>query len=82
MNLAEVDRALRKLRLSGMADFLEARLRHAQAERLSPLDLVATLVSDDLQRREAGSWRDAISRPAFAISIAASTALNLISTRR
>ncbi len=52
MNLVEVDHALRKLRLSGMADVLEARLRHAQAEKLAPLDLVATLVSDELQRRQ------------------------------
>ena len=52
MTLVEVDRALRKLRLSGMADVLETRLRHAQTERLPPLDLVATLVSDELQRRE------------------------------
>ena len=51
MNLVELDRALRKLRLSGMADVLETRLRHAQTERLPPLDLVATLVSDELQRR-------------------------------
>jgi DNA replication protein DnaC len=52
MTLVEVDRALRKLRLSGMADVLETRLRHAQAERLPPLDLIATLVSDELRRRE------------------------------
>jgi DNA replication protein DnaC len=52
MTLIEVDRALRKLRLSGMADVLETRLRHAQAERLAPLDLMATLVSDELRRRE------------------------------
>src|SRR5215207_7435636 len=52
MNLVELDRALRKLRLSGMADVLETRLRHAQTERLAPLDLVAMLVSDELQRRE------------------------------
>jgi hypothetical protein len=52
MNLVELDRALRKLRLSGMADVLETRLRHAQTERLTPLDLVATLVTDELQRRE------------------------------
>ena len=52
MNVTELDRALRQLRLSGMADVLEARLRHAQTERLSPLDLVATLVSDELQRRQ------------------------------
>lgn len=30
MTLVELDLALRKLRLSGMADVLEARLRHAQ----------------------------------------------------
>jgi DNA replication protein DnaC len=52
MNLVEVDHALRKLRLSGMADVLETRIRQAQAEKLVPLDLVATLVSDELQRRQ------------------------------
>src|SRR5712692_10600243 len=52
MNLVELDHALRKLRLSGMADVLDARLRHAQTENLAPLDLVATLVSDELQRRQ------------------------------
>ena len=52
MTLAELDRALRQLRLSGIADGLEARLRQAQAERLAPLDLVATLVTDELVRRQ------------------------------
>ena len=52
MNLVELDRALRKLRLSGMADVLETRLLQAQSERLAPLDLVSTLVSDELQRRQ------------------------------
>jgi len=52
MTLVELDRALRQLRLSGMADVLETRLRHAQAERLPPLDFIATLVSDELRRRE------------------------------
>lgn len=52
MNLVEVDHALRKLRLSGMATVLEARLRQAQSEKLAPLDLIATLVSDELQRRQ------------------------------
>ena len=33
MNLVELDRALRKLRLSGMADVLETRLRQAQSEQ-------------------------------------------------
>ena len=52
MNHVELDHALRKLRLSGMADVLEVRLRQAQAEKLVPLDLVATLVADELQRRQ------------------------------
>ena len=52
MTLAELDRALRQLRLSGMAAALEARLHQAQADRIAPLDLVATLVTDELVRRQ------------------------------
>ena len=52
MNLVEVDHALRQLRLSGMADTLDARLRQAQTERLAPLDLVSSLVADELLRRQ------------------------------
>jgi DNA replication protein DnaC len=52
MNVVELDSALRKLRLSGMADVLETRLRQAQSEKMVPLDLVSTLVSDELLRRQ------------------------------
>jgi DNA replication protein DnaC len=52
MNLVELDRALRQLRLSGMAAVLETRLRHAQTEKLTPIDLVSMLVSDELLRRQ------------------------------
>ena len=52
MNLIELDRALRKLRLSGMANVLETRLRQAQTEKLAPIDLVSALVSDELVRRQ------------------------------
>ena len=52
MNLIELDHALRRLRLSGMADVLEARLRQAQTEKMAPLDIVSILVSDELQRRQ------------------------------
>ena len=38
MNLVELDQALRKLRLSGMADVLETRLQQAQAEQMAPID--------------------------------------------
>jgi DNA replication protein DnaC len=52
MNLVELDRALRQLRLSGMAAVLETRLRQAQAEKMVPLDLVSALVTDELHRRQ------------------------------
>ncbi len=52
MNLVELDQAQRKLRLSGMADVLETRLLQAQTEQLAPLNLVAALVSDELQHSE------------------------------
>ena len=40
MTLPELDRALRQLRLSGIADVLPTRLQHAQAERMAPELLV------------------------------------------
>jgi DNA replication protein DnaC len=52
MNLVELDRALRQLRLSGMAAVLETRLQHAQSSKLAPIDLVSALVGDELQRRQ------------------------------
>jgi len=52
MNLVELDHALRKLRLSGMADVLDARLRQAQSEQYAPIDLVSALVGDELVRRQ------------------------------
>src|SRR6202140_2205605 len=52
MNLVELDRALRQLRLSGMGAVLEARLRQAQTEKVAPIDLVSMLVSDELLRRQ------------------------------
>ena len=51
MNRTELDRALRKLRLSGMANTLDTRLVEAQASKLAPIDFLSTLVSDELQRR-------------------------------
>ena len=51
MNLIELQRALRQLRLGGMATVLETRLRQAQSENLAPIDLMSCLVSDELNRR-------------------------------
>ncbi len=52
MNLLELDNALRKLRVSGMADSLEIRLRQAQSDKQAPIDLLSALVSDELLRRQ------------------------------
>jgi len=68
MNLTELDRALRALRLSGMAQVLETRLLQAQKEKMTPIDLVASLVQDELtlrtdrlldRRRKQAGFRDA-----------------------
>ena len=51
MNVIELERALRQLRLGGMAAVLETRLRQAQGEAMAPIDLISCLVSDELTRR-------------------------------
>lgn len=52
MNTIEIDRALRQLRLSGMAGTLDVRLIHAQSENLAHLDFLSTLVNDELVKRQ------------------------------
>ena len=51
MNLFDLQRALRQLRLGGIAEILETRLHQAQTESMTPIDLVSRLVSDELDRR-------------------------------
>src|SRR6266567_4993799 len=51
MNLIELQRALRQLRLGGVAAVLETRLHQAQVEAMAPIDLISCLVSDELTRR-------------------------------
>ena len=46
MNLTELDPALRKLRLSGMAEHLELRLVEAQKSDWAPIDLLSALVEE------------------------------------
>lgn len=68
MNPIELDRALRTLRLSGMARALEPRLVQAQADTLAHLDFLSLLVTDELgtradrliaRRIKAAQFRDA-----------------------
>lgn len=51
MNMIELQRALRQLRLGGVAAVLETRLHQAQAEPMAPIDFISCLVSDELTRR-------------------------------
>src|SRR5436853_3550803 len=51
MNLIELQRALKELRLGGIAAVLETRLHQAQVEPMAPIDLISCLVSDELSRR-------------------------------
>jgi DNA replication protein DnaC len=52
VNMTELDPALRKLRLSGMAEHLEMRLLEAQKGDWPAIDLLSALVQDELQRRQ------------------------------
>ena len=69
MNTIELNRALKQLRLSGIADVLDTRLVQAQAERMLHLDFLSVLVGDELVRRQdrllakrlkEASFRDAV----------------------
>jgi len=51
MNVIELNRALRQLRLGGIAAVLETRLHQAQAELMPPIDFLSCLVTDELNRR-------------------------------
>ena len=71
MNLIELNRSLVQLRLSGMAAVMETRLLQAQAENMAPIDLISTLVSDELtcrserlleRRHKQAQFRDADKR--------------------
>ena len=86
MNLIELDRALKQLRLGGMAAVLETRLRQAQAEPLAPIDLLSCLVSDELalrgerlleRRKKQAQFRDSLSERTQVRSAELATKTNL-----
>jgi len=51
MTSDELDRALRQLRLGGIADTLDVRVQQARADSLGPIDFLALLIHDELNRR-------------------------------
>lgn len=52
MNPIELNTALRKLRLSGMANTLDARLLQAQTESWPAIEILSALVQDEMTRRQ------------------------------
>ena len=71
MNMTEIERALRELRLSGIADTLSTRVMQAQAAQQPFLETFAAMLQDELDRRRSrllercqrafSQWRDTIS---------------------
>src|SRR5260370_29529608 len=51
MNLIELNRSLRQLRLGGIAAVLETRLQQPHAEPMAPIDFLSCLVSEQLTPR-------------------------------
>jgi IstB-like ATP binding protein len=77
MNLIELNRALHQLRLGGMVATMETRLQQAQTENMAPIDLISTLVSDELacrskrlleRRQKQAQFRDNDKRLTISIS--------------
>ena len=52
MNMIEIERALRELRLSGIADTLSTRVMQAQAAQQPFLETFAVMLQDELDRRQ------------------------------
>ncbi len=52
MNMIEIERALRELRLSGIADTLSTRVMQAQAAQQPFLETFAAMLQDELDRRQ------------------------------
>jgi DNA replication protein DnaC len=65
MNMIEIDRILRSLRLSGMAQTLDARVLAAQSEKMTPVDFLSMLLNDELICRQDRSLLRRIKSAAF-----------------
>ena len=52
MSIAELERTLAQLRLSGARDTLQTRLEQAQASQMTAQELLALLLQDELDRRQ------------------------------
>lgn len=52
MSIAELERTLAQLRLSGARDTLQTRLEQAQVSQMTAQELLALLLQDELDRRQ------------------------------
>lgn len=52
MSIADLERTLAQLRLSGARDTLQTRLAQAQASQMTTQELLALLLQDELDRRQ------------------------------
>lgn len=52
MSIAEIERTLGQLRLSGARATLQTRLQQAQASQMTPLETLGLLLQDELDRRQ------------------------------
>ena len=75
MNMIEIERALRELRLSGIAETLSTRVMQAQASQEPFLDTFAAMLQDELDRRRS---RLAVSAACWADSCAINWAANSV----
>ena len=82
MNLIELDRALKQLRLGGMAAVLETRLRQAQTEPLAPLTCSRAWSPTNSPGVANVCWSGAQNKRSSATRRRPSTASTSLSTRR
>jgi DNA replication protein DnaC len=61
----QLEATLRKLKLSGMLDTLEARLAQARAGELGQLEFLQVLCEDEIARRQAKALRERVRRARF-----------------
>ena len=83
MNLIEINRALRQLRLGGIAAVLETRLQQAQAEPMAAPSTSSPVWYRTNSRAEpTGCWSDEENKHSFAIRRKPSTTSISTSTKR
>ena len=82
MNLIELQRALKQLRLGGIAAVLETRLHQAQTEPMAPIDLIFVWFPMNFPGAVTACWNAGEKRPSSVIRRSHSTTSTSTSIRR